>query len=72
MIRGTASIVKIAMTIYTKHAPNAVMTFAEMVCYHNDEPYCQNCYDEINDSIMHITITNLIRYFYGKDNRITA
>ena len=32
MIRGTASIVKIAMTIYTKLAPNVVMTFAEMMC----------------------------------------
>lgn len=32
MIRGTASIVKIAMTIYTKPALNAVMTFAEMMC----------------------------------------
>ena len=32
MIRGTASIVKIAMTIYTKPVPNVVMTFAEMMC----------------------------------------
>ena len=32
MIRETASIAKIAMTIYTKLAPNVVMTFAEMMC----------------------------------------
>ena len=36
------------------------------MCYHNDEPYCQNCYDEINDSIIHDYYYKPDPIFYGK------
>lgn len=66
-IRGTASIAKIAMTIYTKLVANVVMTFAEMMYVITTmNRTAKTVMTKINDSIIHDYYYKPDPIFYGK------